>query len=242
MGVKNYLRSVHKAVRQNFYFLFKPEIHIISDSHGEAFKHIDFKSQYNINSKYCIVHGATASGLANPNSNTQAYPIFKKHISEKVKKNDHIIFLIGEVDCGFTIWLMSEKKNLLTDDILKRAVTNYTDFISDFVLPYTKNIIICSAILPTIKDGAPMGEIANLRREIKASQKEKTALTLNFNNSLREFCLKFKLKYINLDSILLNETTKVIKEEFLNEDILDHHPEPTLLAKELNKQINSLLK
>jgi len=68
-----------------------------------------------------------------------------------------------------------------------------------------KKTIICSAVLPTIQEGSNFGEVANLRKEVKANIKERTQLTLDFNRMLRELAEKNRLAFINLDQSLLNE-------------------------------------
>jgi hypothetical protein len=54
----------------------------------------------------CIVGGATAQGAVNPNSKTDALAIFQKKI--KYTNADNILIMLGEVDCGYLIWVRSK--------------------------------------------------------------------------------------------------------------------------------------
>ena len=112
--------------------------------------------------KIKVVHGATASGLSNPNSKTKAIVNFKYYIKKEVKKNDYVLFQLGEVDCGFTIWFRSIKHNISIEEQTDLAINNYTSLINE-TKNFTKNkIIICSAVLPTIKM-VLYREVTNLR-------------------------------------------------------------------------------
>jgi hypothetical protein len=226
-------------LKKRLFFLFPPELHVIADSHGVALKKINFIENFDITANFCVVPGATASGLANPNSKTQAYPIFKNYLHRYVKKNDFVLLQLGEVDCGFIIWLKSNKKEVDSYETMKSTLATYIDFIDKSVKPITQKIIICSAILPTIADNTDLGEVANLRKEVKASQLDRTEMTLVFNKGLKKYSLQNYLFYLDLDSSLLDQTTKVICDEFLNLDKTDHHPNPEKIAAVYKNQLKS---
>ena len=61
------------------------KIHFIGDSHTEVFWNMEFSPWYfwKLTPEIKIVHGATATGLANPNSKTQALTIFENHLKRK---------------------------------------------------------------------------------------------------------------------------------------------------------------
>ncbi|WP_201766594.1 SGNH/GDSL hydrolase family protein [Picosynechococcus sp. NKBG15041c] len=135
------------------------------------------------------VGGATASGLENPNSITQAFSIFKTNLENSKAKI--VIVLLGEVDTGFVIWYRSEKYNTKVEEMLDKALKNYQDFL--LFLSKRYQVICLSTPLPTIKDGQNHGQVANLRKDIKASQRDKTQLTIQFNKSMKRFCFQKKL-------------------------------------------------
>ena len=63
--------------------------------------------------------------------------------------------MLGEVDCGFVIWVKSKRYNISIDDQINVSVNNLFTFVDNIIATtnYTnKDIIICGSILPTIKD------------------------------------------------------------------------------------------
>ena len=104
-----------------------------------------------------------------------------------------------------------------------------------------KKIIICSAVLPTIQENNNFGEVANLRKEVKANIKERTQLTLEFNKKLRRLADKNHLAFMDLDQSLLNEKTGVIHSKFLHKDSTNHHLDPSSIAKIISKELNIII-
>lgn len=236
-------RLIYFIKRKSRPFLASNRIHFIGDSHVEVFWYMEFSPFYfwKIIPKIKIVHGATASGLSNPNSKTKAVVNFKYYIRKEVKKNDYVLFQLGEVDCGFTIWFRSIKYNISIEKQTDLAINNYTSLINE-TKKFTKNkIVICSAVLPTIKDGSYIGEVANLRKEVSASLVERTLLTKKFNARMKLFAKKNGFYFFDLDEYLFNKKTQTIHKIFLNEDPKNHHLNSKELSKILNKELNKLL-
>ena len=219
------------------------KIHFIGDSHTEVFWSMEFSPWYfwKLTPKIKVVHGATATGLANPNSKTQALTIFENHLKEKVNKDDYVVFQLGEVDCGFAIWYRSEKHGLSVQKQTKLAIDNYSSLIKKSSSINGKKTIICSAVLPTLHDGNDYGEVANLRKKIKATIKERTQLTLDFNRALKQLAKENRLGFIDLDQSLLNKKTGVIHSKFLHKDCTNHHLNPSKLAKIISKELNFII-
>tara|TARA_B100000925_G_scaffold289317_1_gene271921 strand:+ start:2864 stop:3598 length:735 start_codon:yes stop_codon:yes gene_type:complete len=219
------------------------KIHFIGDSHTEVFWNMEFSPWYfwRLTPKIKVVHGATATGLTNPNSKTQALDIFENYLKKEVNKNDYVVFQLGEVDCGFAIWYRAEKHGLSIQKQTLLAIDNYSILIQKASAINGKKTIICSAVLPTIQDGNNFGEVANLRKEVKANIIERTQLTLNFNRMLRQLAEKNHLPFINLDQSLLNEKTSVIHSKFLHKDTTNHHLDPSSLAKIISKELNFII-
>ena len=219
------------------------KIHFIGDSHTEVFWNMEFSPLYfwRLTPKIKVVHGATATGLANPNSKTQALGIFENYLKEEVKKDDYVVFQLGEVDCGFAIWYRAEKHGLSIQKQTQLAIDNYSSLIQKSSAINGKKTIICSAVLPTIQEGSNSGEVANLRKEVKANIKERTQLTLDFNRMLRQLAEKNRLAFIDLDQSLLNEKTSIIHSKFLHKDSTNHHLDPSSLAKIISKELNIII-
>ncbi|MGZ5007698.1 MAG: SGNH/GDSL hydrolase family protein [Methylobacter sp.] len=198
------------------------EILVLGDSHTPVFNHPLFKEAFpdrffNV----LTVIGATASGLDNPNSTTQAYPIFRDAIKQSTAKQ--VIVMLGEVDTGFVIWYRAQKYRESVAAMMDKAVTNYSGFLAELKMRF--EVICISTPLPTIQDGNDWGEIANARREVTASQKERTALTLEFNRIMQAFCMRNGIRYIMLDDDSLGDCG-IVKTDLLNCDSSNHHYDP----------------
>ncbi|OED64331.1 hypothetical protein A165_11050 [Vibrio tasmaniensis ZS-17] len=195
------------------------EILVLGDSHAEVFESYrlshDFKRSFNV----VRVHGATISGLDNPNSKTKAGPIFEQASNKSSAKQ--VIVMLGEVDTGFVIWYRAEKYGKNVEEMFQVTVENYKQLLVSLKMKFDE-VICMSTPLPTISDGAPIGEIANLRKSIKATQLQRTKLTIKLNSDIERFSLKNNITYINLDSQSVN-SQGVVKSELMNKDVRDHH-------------------
>lgn len=198
-------------------------IHCLGDSHLQSFEYTVKKNYFqHTRFKFCIVPGATAMGIPNPASKTQAGPIFKEYLKQ-VPVDQYILTCLGEVDCGFVIWYRNKKYGEPVEKQFGLAIGNYMNFIENLEHDGRRNLIVCSTPLPTIKDGQKWGDIATLRNEVESTLRERTDITLHFNRCLREYCQKSELIYLDLETYTLNKETNLIDDKFLNPDKLDHH-------------------
>lgn len=197
----------------------KKNVLIIGDSHAGVFDHEGFKSRFpDYEFTVVSVGGATISGLDNPNSKTQAMPIFRKFYYNL--KPDLVITQIGEVDTGFVLWYKAERSGSPVELLLEQAMTNYEKMLKEFSVP--DQTIVVSAPLPTIKGGQALGEVANARKSISATQKSRINLTLDFNQKLHHLCDSLGCHFVNLDKDSPNEKGNV-RENLLSTDPCYHH-------------------
>ncbi|MEO0455215.1 MAG: SGNH/GDSL hydrolase family protein [Cyanobacteria bacterium P01_A01_bin.114] len=187
-----------------------------------------------------LVEGATAQGIANPNSKTHALARFNQRLN-KAQKWQTLFFSLGEVDCGFVIWYRVQKHGSDIESQLERSIQNYIDFLISTRQSGFQNINVISAPLPTIRDGQNWGKIANLRQSVKASQLERTQLTLRYNQMLQKRCLEHGFNFIDVTAEQLDPHTHLIADSFLNEDPLDHHLDAAAYSKLLVSHLQPLL-
>lgn len=195
------------------------EILVLGDSHTPIFNHPRFKTSFpELSFNVVTVIGATASGLENPNTKTRAYPIFKDALQRSSART--VIVMLGEVDTGFVIWYRAEKYRESVSAMADRAIASYSRFLLE--LSTRREVVCISTPLPTIQDGNDWGDVANARREVTATQTERTALTLQFNQAMQAFCKENGIRYVMLDDESLGESG-LIRDELLNRDPSDHH-------------------
>lgn len=193
---------------------------VLGDSHAQVFLHRVFRSSFPLTTfEVCSVGGATASGLDNPKSTTAAYEIFRNKMNT-TPEGSLIIIMLGEVDTGFVIWYRAKIYGESVEVMLKKAIGNYSKFVSEVALKH--RTIVISTPLPTISDDNEWGEVANLRKEITATQLERTQLTLSFNETMKQYCHENNIVYLDLDPESLGDNG-LLSVSLLNDDKTDHH-------------------
>lgn len=192
---------------------------ILGDSHTQVFKYINNNLQSNYIFSICEVGGATAQGAVNPNSKTNALHIFKNRLT-KFKKFDKIMIMLGEVDCGFVIWVRSKKYGISVDHQISISIENLFKFIKENVCPKYKNedIIIIGAVLPTIRDNTDKKFLGGARADVDASQEERTLKTFEYNNILQQKCKEEGYLYIDITNEILNKEKNIVADKYLNEN------------------------
>lgn len=222
--LRHRIARIRRSLRRTIQKLqHSPTIHCIGDSHMHVMEHLATTGIIRkTRLEFCIVDGATITGLPNPNSRTQAGPTMYRYL-QRVPRSDYILLCLGEVDCGYLIWYRSQKYNESVEQHLELAVRNYCHLIKHASQSTDENVIILSTPPPTITDDQEWGEIANARKEINASQLERTQLNSLFNQKIRAYCETHEFAYIDLDLELLDPESGLVSTQFLNKDPLDHH-------------------
>jgi hypothetical protein len=82
-------------------------------------------------------------------------------------------------------------------------------------------VCVISAPLPTIQDGQHWGEVANLRREVRASLFERTQLTLMFNSAVAEHARRGAGPCE--PGPALDRGDRLVRDALRSRDPLDHH-------------------
>lgn len=192
----------------------------LGDSHMEVMRHVHVPG---VRFRVVAVPGATASGANNPNSKTQALPIFLRAL-QRAKPWQHILMQLGEVDCGFVIWHRAGRHGLSIDDQLQETLASYGELISR-VAGYSEHaVLVMSAPAPTITDEPhDWGQVANFRREVGATQAERTLLTLRFNKGVEQLCGRLGAVFIDATTGHINDRTGLLSQEFRRRASKDHH-------------------
>lgn len=185
---------------------------VFGDSHTKVFNYCNNRNNL-FNFKVYEVPGATAQGMTNPNSKTDALNIFKDVLeNENCDNYDYFMIMLGEVDCGFLHWIQEHK--------IERSIENLFKFVKNEVSKYFRSdkIIIVGSILPTIKDGCEGKFLNGARKDVKATREERTNLTLKYNSVLKNLSKLNNFKYYDITIYIFNNIDK-----YLTSNQYDHH-------------------
>jgi len=231
------LEKIFRSVENILWRVRKIEVvECFGDSHVRIFRTLNGHPVLkNHRFRTVCVRGATAFGLGNPNSKTNSLRVFREWLVE-IPSGRIVLFLMGEVDAGFLVWFRSVKYQRDPYDCLKEAIERYIRFLEAIHLEHPR-MIICSAPLPTIKDGQDIGEVANARKEVRVSQLERTKMTLEFNKRVKDWALDHGAKYLDLDPLSYDSTTGVVNAFLLNKNESDHHYDPAAFKEILVKTL-----
>jgi hypothetical protein len=187
----------------------------------------------------CIVAGATARGLVNPFSYTNALSIFRRRI-ELAEPWQPVVFQLGEVDCGFLIWFRARRHGESIEDQINDSVGSYLSFIEEVRTRGFQELYVLSAPPPTMPDGHDWKGRAQARTQVRdISQRERTELTRRYNAELARLAGDYT--FIDVTEPTLDEATGVVADAYVNADEDDHHlaPEPysRLVAERLGPRL-----
>ncbi len=213
-------------------------LHCIGDSHIKTLRHLGETGRLtHTRIECCVVEGATAMGVTNPNSQTRSGPTIRAYL-DNLNAHDTRLFCLGEVDCGFVIWHRAQRRGLSIESQLDGAIANYASILETAGDP--QRIVVLAAPPPTILDGQDWGEVANLRSEVTATLTERTDLTLRFNRRLFDMCSVAGYRFIDFATDLIDPQTGVIDDRYRHDDPCDHHLNPVTATPILERQLREI--
>ena len=233
----------------NLYELYENQILVLGDSHTEVFRFIDTENLNYFFPYICTVTGATSQGVININSKTDAFNIFNETINKYGKKTNKLLIMLGEVDCGFLIWVRAKKEGISLDEQIDLSINNLFLFIESILKlennDYEKSdIIITGCILPVVHDNKLLRTIhgTGIRAEAEVSQKLRTEKTLEYNQKLKTMCLKNGFQYIDITSQTMG-SDKLLDDNYKRggSGSLDPHLDNIKSGKLWREQIMKLL-
>lgn len=199
----------------------RPHLVALGDSHAWVIRLAALRPVLDAKVELCSVPGATAQGLLNPNSNTNALHRFQRRCAE-APTWQILVFLLGEVDCGFAIWHWAEKHGVSIEAQMTRSIQGYS-LLLESTLESGFRTVVLSAPLPTIPDDLERRQVVGARRDIRASQRDRTSLTLEYNERLHAACARLGANFIDVTTPTLNPVTGTVRFEYLNPNRFNHH-------------------
>ena len=199
-------------------------INILGDSHTRYFRFL--QRTYPLAATHLRVFnvtGATASGLRNPHSKTRASMAFG-FLLRRLDKKQVLLMQLGEVDCGFALWMKAAKHGNRAEDELQRAFDNYMVSIRNARELGFEKILIATVSPPTIADWSLWrGPVGHLRRQVAADIRERSQLTRLFNQLLREGASAVGYTFLDVENLFTDPQTSLVRPELLSDRPGDLH-------------------
>lgn len=213
--------------------------YFIGDSHVQAFETAATLGLLRRPSRFLIVPGATAVGLRNPESHTQAIAHFREALLPALPDVVPVIQL-GEVDCGFVIWWRAQTLGESVEAQLAASIEAYACFIDTLIDAGYRRVVVTGAVPPTIPDGHRQGAVARARHTVTASLRDRTELTMRYNRLLAAEAARRRISYTDISAHVLDAGTGLIADAYRSPNPRDHHLHPIQGAYAWAEAINGL--
>lgn len=196
---------------------------VLGDSHVRVFEHWWFlwalpRVRWHIE----YVPGGTATGLPNPQSQTQAASRFLAAL--RSVPHDSVVLNLGEVDTGYTIWARAAREAQdaqAPQRLMQQAADRYIAFITELAAHH--RLLVVSAPLPTLPDDfEPANAVGTTRKALPHTQAERTALTLAFNDRVAAACAALGVPYLDDRAASLGPDG-LVSPAWQRRDRADHH-------------------
>lgn len=170
-----------------------------------------------------IVAGATAYGLLNENSTTQAWAKFDCAL-KRFRDFDAVVIMLGECDCSYALWRKAENLGVAPEALIETSLSGIRKLVARIRDGSRGNqrILVAGAPLPTVDDSSAPIQDNELRREIGASQVRRTELVLTFNARLEMLARELRVGYFDLTVQTMNPATGLVDRRLVGR-AGDHH-------------------
>lgn len=212
---------------------------IFGDSHVAAFERAAELGWIRNPSAFLSVGGATAVGMRNPNSATNALQTFREALLP-VRPGCIPVMHLGEVDCGFVIWYRALKYNESVEAQLAASLAAHIEFVDQLLAAGYPTVVLTGASMPTIGDGEVSGDVANKRSEISVTRRDRTQLTQTYNARLRELAAARGVPFIDIADMVIDPDTGEINPIFCHNDPGNHHLHPERSGRVWASRLNEL--
>jgi hypothetical protein len=246
--VRRFMVRISRGIRRRFWdwvinrraiclALRRDVVLCIGDSHVAVFADVEIPGVW---FRPYVIGGATASGILNPNSQTESFKLITARL-ERARHYQQILLLLGEVDCNYLIWHRAQRIGLSVEEQLNLTLSSYTGMIDRIVRQGFSRVLVLSAPLPAIRDSTiAEGRIARLRSQVKVSRLERTELTQRFNRELERRCHEIGAVFVDVTSAQLDPRTGVIDPRFVRENPGNIHLARGPYSKLISDQLQRL--
>lgn len=188
---------------------------VIGDSHGGIFEYCFDRGLLSPHWLNCeIVAGATAYGLNNDHAATGAWHKFSAAL-ERFSRFDVVVIVLGECDCSYALWKKAESCSIVPTKLIAHSLRGISRLVAKISSsPCVRRIILVGACLPSIEDRMASSQENVLRREIAATQRERTNLVLEYNRRLAGLAEELGVKYFDLTDETMDKQTGLLSRSY----------------------------
>lgn len=232
MNWNKYKKSLLKTYRRlRCAVLGGHRILVLADSHAGVF---EYAFDHNLLAPHLlnceIVAGATAGGLNNDYSVTAAFAKFQAAL-RRFATYDVVVIMLGEVDCSFALWHRAEQRGETAFEQIPRAIQGIERLLDWGMQQHAQcHFVLAGGILPTIRDDQIDQQEHELRRSVRATQRERSDLVRAFNQALADLATRRGLPYIDITAQTIDPERGVLRDEFLVQEMVDHHQSQAMTA------------
>jgi hypothetical protein len=191
----------------------------LGDSHVRVFNDVRMADVW---FRVVSVKGATASGIQNPHSATNARVHFQNAL-RAARPWQHVLVNLGEVDCNFIIWRQAERTGASIESVLADTLDSYEGFLREVAAHAPASVCVLSATLPTIEDYQRLKElypeydpeILGLRSQIRVPCADRIQLTRTFNAGLAQRCAAMGIRFIDTTTEQLDPATGRVRTDLM---------------------------
>ena len=200
---------------------------LLGDSHAEAISGYTGEDFY-VDRFTC--HGSTARACLRSDSKTKAFRIFKYGIENT--NSDAVVISLGEVDCGYVIWLKHQTSGIPINDLFNESISNFMDLIKLHIFQkFNPNktfvMTIPPAFIVTNTDNRFLGGERSL---VDPTLEERKSLIKKWNQRIVEESKKLKFNVLDINDKIINKSNGEIIAKYKTPNEFNHHLWPYTTA------------
>jgi hypothetical protein len=212
----------------------------LGDSHARVFDRIQEGALLRRTSlDVTRVLGATALGMANPNSRSNALVDFTRAL-RGVPTDLPLITLLGEIDCGYLLWYRADRAGHDVSVEFEQSLAAYTGYLADLQQRGHSRLIVAMVPPPTVQDYAEWAGLDNARKHVTASLAQRAELTRSYNRRLREWAGAHRAEILDYEDDVTDPATGMVRPELVHPDPLNHHLDPERFAAVVASRMREL--
>jgi len=210
-------------------------IHCLGDSHMEVFWHVKLPRTH---FRVVSVGGATALGIANPRSQTNALFIFRE-LLKRLPGGGEVVVMLGEVDCACLLFLFAQNGHDI-DMLFDRSLNNLCGFVKE--VQSRGHRVVAIAVPPQIiEDYSDWNNPDSLRLQVRATWEERMRITRLYNERLQIWAAANDCPVLNVESDVIDPLTERVAARFRRPDPDDIHYADDVLGPLLGQRLSELL-